>query len=345
MPHEVVGIVTSEFDAPGSMTVDRCADFLKKHYPSQWKRVYTKQIQSPGTHYGFKLPATALVTALAHQAIGRIDGPYSSMRNYLAAEHLLHEFDYPTFYVSEPLLAALLHTHPPKDLTWESVPMPFQALIIMLPRNTIREPDGKNVDFLIVARMPSAKERGVGAPVRLSNTATIQFPEAPRIMIMWAVDNGFTSQSVVFPASDKLEPSAKWIADKTHEVAEKFGLPEYHGPESEFSSYLAGIVANVLLVKAARPKLMTPAEKVGTFKNKATSSVIPVYRPNFIGEKYAVRRGDEQGRQSVPTGAHFTELRWRSGHLKAQPYGQDRAERKIIFVDPYICYGAGLKLA
>ena len=50
----------------------------------------------------------------------------------------------PTYYVSWELLAAALRTELPDDMTFEAIPFPFDALVFMLPKGTVRHrPNGR----------------------------------------------------------------------------------------------------------------------------------------------------------------------------------------------------------
>ena len=47
-------------------------------------------------------------------------------------------YDVPIYYVSEELLAAALRTELPDDIVVEAIPFPFDALVFMLPKGTVR---------------------------------------------------------------------------------------------------------------------------------------------------------------------------------------------------------------
>ena len=50
----------------------------------------------------------------------------------------------PTYYVSWELLAAALRTELPDDMAFEAIPFPFDALVFMLPKGTVRHrPNGR----------------------------------------------------------------------------------------------------------------------------------------------------------------------------------------------------------
>jgi hypothetical protein len=74
----------------------------------------------------------------------------------LAAVHgqaaLLLRYEVPSYYVSRKLLAAVLRTEPPDDMVFEAIPFPFDALVFMLPKGTVRHPTEGDCPFLVLSR-------------------------------------------------------------------------------------------------------------------------------------------------------------------------------------------------
>ena len=52
----------------------------------------------------------------------------------------LLRYDVPTYFVSRERLAAALQIELPDDLVFNAIPFPFDALVFMLPKGTIRHP-------------------------------------------------------------------------------------------------------------------------------------------------------------------------------------------------------------
>ena len=79
----------------------------------------------------------------------------------LAAVHgqaaLLLRYDVPTSYVSREIVAAALRTELPDDIVFEAIPFPFDALVFMLPKGTLRHPTEGDCPFLVLSR--TAKDR------------------------------------------------------------------------------------------------------------------------------------------------------------------------------------------
>jgi hypothetical protein len=86
----------------------------------------------------------------------RIDEHQTGHNPALAAVHgqaaLLPRYNVPTFYVSRELLAAALRTELPDDMVFEASPFPFDALVFMLPKGTLRHPADGDCPFLGLSR-------------------------------------------------------------------------------------------------------------------------------------------------------------------------------------------------
>ena len=74
----------------------------------------------------------------------------------LAAVHgqaaLLLRYDVPIYYVSRELLAACVRTELRDDTVFEAIPFPFDALVFMLPKGTVRHPVEGDRPFLVLSR-------------------------------------------------------------------------------------------------------------------------------------------------------------------------------------------------
>jgi len=160
----------------------------------------------------------------------------------------------------------------------------------------------------------------------------------PRISVFWVLGPScITGQDATFKASLPLEPDPGWLDCKTEEFNAYYQQNmNAGGTASEFSSYVAGLVANMLLVMEARKQVV----EHGGPTNRVLKSGLRVHRPNFIGRKYEVLR--QQSSMRASAGGHFTELGWRSGYIRRQHVGKGNADVKLVLIDPYIAYTSGL---
>ena len=74
------------------------------------------------------------------------------MSTRLAAVHgqaaLLVQYDVPIYHVSRELLAAAARTELPDDMVFDAIPFRFDALVLMLPKGTVRLPTDEDCPFL-----------------------------------------------------------------------------------------------------------------------------------------------------------------------------------------------------
>ena len=75
-------------------------------------------------------------------------------------------------------------------------------------------------------------------------------------------------------------------------------------------------------------------EPGGTTIRPPRPGKLGVYSPTYLGKKYEVLR---RGRSDDPK-FHYTELGWRSGHLKKVHFGTRWSQEKVRWIDPYIAF-------
>lgn len=306
--------------------VNTVARMLEQKYPTVWNRVFTKSIDAPNHYYSSRSLAVGLTGALVEAKVS--NGALDSNVPLIAGT--LEQYDFPVYYVSAPLMDALKRSHPPANLKWSDIMLPFPALTFMLPRGSLQEPKeygGNDIIWVGVCRFNQ------GEHPRIPGRGPLSLPmPANRISVCWGLaPSGLTMNDSTFPLDQPLEPDASWIDRVTEE-----GNRVYFGPKGNFSAIMAGLVANFILVMEARKELVEP----GICRLKSRGPGKPsLHSPTFIGRNYTILRkgppGDARG--------HFTELGWRAGHFKRQHYGPKREQVKTIWIDPYIAMVRGLE--
>lgn len=313
---------------PEVPSVDIIADKLKECVPDTWKSCYTKHIDTPGNYRGFKAVATTFCSAVVEARIHLANKKLIS--NGLLIDQELKTHDYPTYFVSESLLQGIIRTHPPKGGTWGSIKFPFPALLFMVPRGLLKEPSGTPIYALGACHFPPFTD-SEDVPDWMRDAGGHKYERA---CVFWLAEPaGITLHDCTFPMTQPLEPDARWIEDATNAQIARGNVPDVV-VNGDFASHMAGVVANLILVMQARPELVEGGGKTGRQLPKTKTDI---YQPTFLGKKYQTitdERPDSSG--------HFTELRWRCGHMKQQHFGKGRVEVKTIWIEPYICRGAGL---
>ncbi len=306
-----------------ALDVNTIAKMLEDKFPATWARMNTKNVQSPATHSSYKVVPVGFTSAIEE---ARRQGPLESNVGIIAG--VLEKYDFPTYYVSAPLIEALKHSHPPEGLTWADLKLPFPGLCFMVPRGSLIEPEPTKGEIMCVgvARFPTGETLSIPTIGRIP-----PLPES-RISVYWIVaPSGLVCNDTTFPETHPLEPLVEWINTKSE------GHP-YGGPPASFTSVIAGLVANFILVMEARKELIEPGALVYRNPRKGRPNL---YSPTFIGRNYAVIRKDHI---KADRKAQFTELGWRAGHFKRQHFGSKTdPQTKTIFVDPYIAFTRGLR--
>ncbi len=329
-PRVVSAAVGDILDQPVGIT----AKMLEEQFPATWRRMHTRTIDSPPNYYSSKTLAVGFTAAIEE---ARMQKRVES--NIAIVAGVMEPYDFPTYYVSAPLVEALKRSHPPENLTWKDISLPFPGMCFMVPRGSLLEPEetGKAEIALIgVAKLPAGEWGKVPClPGR------VEPPSEDRVSIFWMIGpSGLVGNDTTFPASHPLEPLAEWIDQATLKHLLGFqiqGGAKYFGPNTKFCTSMAGLVANFILVMAARKELV----EHGARQKWVPKSGIPVHSPTFIGRKYEIVRKWE-GKLGESRG-HFTELGWRSGHWKRQHFGPKNENVKDILVDPYIAYVRGFE--
>lgn len=322
-----------DINSPESLSVlkwevSTCAKALQERFPSTWKRMFTKSIDSPGKYYSYKAIPVAFTSAIEEAREQSQQPRLDSNGGMIAA--VLERHDFPTYYVSSPLMEAMKRSQPPKQMKWEEITLPFPALTFMLPRGALSEPEFPGSGELMAIGVAKFE---ANETIRIPTTNLNVKSPLSRICVFWIVGPaGLTINDTTFPAEHPLEPLVEWIEDANI----KKGFPD-SGPVTRFSSQMAGLVANLILVMEARKEWIEPGSKL---IRKPTKSNIEIWSPTFIGRNYAILKKDLS--KDKDSKAHFTELGWRAGHFKRQHHGAKREQVKTIFVDPYMAFTRGL---
>ncbi len=312
---------------------------LKVKHPDIWKALNTKAIENTGCHFGFSRHAEVLLVGIdsyisfrkkhtdLHVDLRSLEVNDHVSVNMTSYTCMAERNDFPLYYVSAPLMEAIARTHPPQNETWKDLTLPFEAMTFMLPIGSVKD-DDESVIMIGYYRLPNEKQRFI-IPGPGNNTLFRRSPETN--MVIWWHGTSKASGAVTSFANfdDSLELGTPVNVDfKNPPKVYKDATPFNCDLELQVSSLLS----NLLLIMTARPDLI----ENGGPTDRVLKSGLRVHRPTFIGHKYqTITKND-------PQGGHFTELRWRAGHMKRQHFGPGNKETKLIFIDPYIAHSAGL---
>jgi hypothetical protein len=140
--------------------------YFEKEHPD-WLRALTRRHINAPADYGHQKVLTVSSLNAAMQNYVSIYEHQTRPNPALAAVHgqaaLLLRYDVPTYYVSRELLAAALRTKVPDDMVFEAIPFPFDALVFMLPKGTLRHPTEGDCPFLVLSR--TSKGQTLSLPI------------------------------------------------------------------------------------------------------------------------------------------------------------------------------------
>jgi hypothetical protein len=140
--------------------------YLEKEHPDWLRALTPRLIDAPAEYWRQKVLAVSSANA-AMQNYVSIREHQTRPNPALAAVHgqaaLLLRYDAPTYYISRELLAAALRTELPDDMLFEVIPFPFDALVFMLPKGTVRHPNEGDCPFLVLSR--TSKGQTLSLPI------------------------------------------------------------------------------------------------------------------------------------------------------------------------------------
>lgn len=196
---------------------------LEKLYPETWRRIHTRTIESPPDYYGSKILSVGLVSAIEEARAAKEQ--YSSNVGVVAG--ILEKFDFPTYYVSRPLVEALKRSQPPQGLAWSDLSLPFKGLTFMVPRGSLVEPEPTSCEMACVGVAKFMANEVLSIPTVRLGVGPLDYD---RICIFWILGpSGLEMNDTTFPAAHPLEPLGDWIDEKS------VGRP-YVGPPGAFSA-------------------------------------------------------------------------------------------------------------
>jgi hypothetical protein len=124
--------------------------FLEKEHSDWLRALAPRHINATAEYWPRKVLAASSVNA-AMQNYVSIHEHWIRSNPPLAAIHgqaaLLLRYNVPTYYVSRELLAAAARTELPDDMVFEAIPFPFDALVFMLAKGTVRHPIEGDLSF------------------------------------------------------------------------------------------------------------------------------------------------------------------------------------------------------
>jgi hypothetical protein len=232
---------------------DTLASVIAERFPQVWKRAYTKHYDAPGAYRSFKYVAVQFAMGELGAAYSKVDGR-EMVSNVPVLFKVLEEYDWPTYHVHASMFAAMQRTHPPANRTWNDLKLPYPGVIFMLPKGSLYMP---NVPIIEGSERIPIVYIGVARIGRARFKFRSEYGEPDgrdRICVFWSADTpeGPVSHDCCFPDTQALVPDTSWIDEATIKQ-EDDGFHSETIVESDYTARLAGVIANLLLLREARP--------------------------------------------------------------------------------------------
>lgn len=302
----------------GSVALSELAEAVKKVDRAGWEKCCPRKFVGLQGYSSFEIAAVSIYSSYFMVEQLRRFPDKTSMNVHRVAAHLL-EKTIPTLFVGREFGVAVMETAPPKDILWTEARLPHEAAVLMLPEGLILDELGNSIPFVAYSRMKAGNTyRVFGKEVELAaDTFTI-----------------FTMSSQAGPMGAPLtfEMTLSGVVAAGANISDIEYVSELNGSEDAWLRKITQFVLTVALVVEAKPALVQPGRMIRKAKRDRTS----LWAPNVLGagfrtakEKNAVGDTTMEGSPRAAARAH-----WRRGHVRRQPYGPGRMERKILWIEP-----------
>jgi len=137
----------------------------------------------------------------------------------------------------------------------------------------------------------------------------------------------FTDRIATIGESISEEEKTRLWGEIEYEYAEESLEMNIANDDAEVIEKIKHILFGILLAMNVRTELIESGRSVKLHKKSGRE----IWTPNFIGRTYRiVRKTSGDGNHNSPR------LHWRRGHFRSQPCGENRAARKLIWLEPML---------
>jgi hypothetical protein len=309
-------------------------DKMEREMPELWQisypRIYT---EPPGNqYYSPKEPARQILGVAMKFGMGYHGR--SDVYEFLAASHLVR-FNVPIYWIAPDMATAIQKTVPPQEISWYTMPMPFDAGVFMLPKGSMVHPTEGDVGFVAWARLRSGEEyrsKFGGKPYGSINGGMefLALTMEGQHLFHWNLPLDACGPNIRLPDIEEQVLKYSKPSDE-HETAflSRFGQPKMSLEDNLMLARVAHFTLSTLLLMDARPKLITPARLLKKVETKGRHKEF--WSPNILGEHYKIQR---EGR--VAEGSHASpDFHWVRGFWREQAHGPQFSLRRRQWIEPF----------
>jgi hypothetical protein len=302
----------------GGISLSELAEGVKKMDPVGWEKCCPRKFVGTNQYPSFEIAAVSLYTSyFMVEQLGRFPDK-TSANVHRVAGHLL-EKTIPILFVAREFGEAVMETLPPRDILWTEARLPHEAAVLMLPEGLISDQIGNSIPFVAYSRMKA------GSTYRIFKN---EVELAADTLTIFTV----SSQAGPMGAPLTFEMTLNGEVAAEANISDIEYVSELNGSEDAWLRKIAQFVLTVALVVEAKPTLIQPGRMIRKPKKDRAS----LWEPNVLGagfrktkEQNSVGDTPMDGPPRAAARAH-----WRRGHVRRQPYGPGRMERKILWIEP-----------
>lgn len=321
-------------------------ELMDREYPDLMRAFYPRIYENTGRYHSPRACAGAVVNIIAETLRYGYHKTATAYRLAMPGLAYLRQHRVPMFFLAPDLMEAVLRTDFDDDINWQTMELPYESGILMLPKGSLVHPEDGEVAMLMWSRIRKGEHAppwpGIPRPILPHDAFIILGLCADRCVwfdsILTANVRPVMRLNNLFyrapgEAAPNIEKSNFMDADLTED-------------EQPFVEKMGVILFGTFLAMNARPVLVEHGKllkRVG-----AGAKAREFWSPNVIGARYKFKREVAKivDRQFVTstraTGTHASpRMHWRRGHYRNQPYGPKLKEHKTIWIEPCLIGAEG----
>lgn len=310
--------------------------------PALLHRFYPRIYDNLGKWYSPRIPACLLAYISlqvldAYRKGTHMHDAHPAMQNQGLIALQCHQHAVPTFFVSTAFLRAIEHTNPPEDFPWAEMPMPHPGMLFMFEQGALQHPSDGPISFIAVGRT----RVGTLKP-NLHPSLDLNIREGG-LMVMSGAHETENYVTYDLSMSEVTSPTIRHIRElgerERSDDPLRYDIP-LTPDDKKWNAFMTVLAIKLILAMNIRPEFISKGVLLREVKAKRPGDhPKKFWSPNIIGRNYVapssgVPNGDAEG-----SGGH-KRMHWRRGHFTQQPYGEGRALRKTLWIEPMIIGGA-----
>jgi hypothetical protein len=287
--------------------------YYEQTCPSLLRSFAPRLIESPRGYWPLKTFSVAAVSARMQM---QLHLPSDSAPSIALVSSVARHYGVPTYYITPELTEAALRTDLAPELELADLHWPFPALVLMLPRGSVRHPLEGDAPFIGLCRVPDPHIPAT-AGFEPAITYVTMMPEADQCPMYHTTQHvkGLSyagSQDIFFDGSFDSGTEA----------------------DREFSRTLWKLGLVLVSIMTARPDLLEPGCLLKRVKAKTRGEPPREWwSPTIVGRVFAPAEAPSVNGQATSRTAHRPH--WVRGHVKSQAHGPQHSLRKIIWIQTY----------